>query len=400
MIKRIVISLVLFILLFVSNAYAVDFSYSARIENGGSKKYKAIRITPKIYNNINANMADLVLYDENNEPVPYFINSFKEIKTETQKSYAMKLVNSFVKDEYYYLDYALEEFPDEDIIATSIEIKTENSGFAKRVEVFGSYDNVNWEKVKEDILYSVEGIKKLEIQFDSIKKYTHYRFKISNNLEKISFSSVELKYNLVYHEKEYFTETLSPEYNVAEQENKTVIKIKDLKNLKVTGITLKTDSTFKREVTFDGRISKTLYNLNFNGMQYTDLTIAVEPYRITSDTAELVIDNKDDKPINVEGIEIEYLFDELVFEGSGSKEYVLKFGNNEILTPKSYDISNYKEYILDEGYDILNIREIVELPSKEPETKPPEYDYKLIFNISIILVAVIMAVIIFLKIKK
>jgi len=117
-----------------------------------SKKYKAIRITPKIYNNINANMADLVLYDENNEPVPYFINSFKEIKTETQKSYAMKLVNSFVKDEYYYLDYALEEFPDEDIIATSIEIKTENSGFAKRVEVFGSYDNVNWEKVKEDIL--------------------------------------------------------------------------------------------------------------------------------------------------------------------------------------------------------------------------------------------------------
>jgi len=211
---------------------------------------------------------------------------------------------------------------------------------------------------------------------------------------------VELKYNLVYHEKEYFTETLSPEYNVAEQENKTVIKIKDLKNLKVTGITLKTDSTFKREVTFDGRISKTLYNLNFNGMQYTDLTIAVEPYRITSDTAELVIDNKDDKPINVEGIEIEYLFDELVFEGSGSKEYVLKFGNNEILTPKSYDISNYKEYILDEGYDILNIREIVELPRKEPETKPPEYDYKLIFNISIILVAVIMAVIIFLKIKK
>jgi len=99
-------------------------------------------------------MADLVLYDENNEPVPYFINSFKEIKTETQKSYAMKLVNSFVKDEYYYLDYALEEFPDEDIIATSIEIKNrKTAAFAKRVEVFGSYDNVNWEKVKEDILY-------------------------------------------------------------------------------------------------------------------------------------------------------------------------------------------------------------------------------------------------------
>jgi len=85
MIKRIVISLVLFILLFVSNAYAVDFSYSARIENGGSKKYKAIRITPKIYNNINANMADLVLYDENNEPVPYFITALKKSNRNAKK---------------------------------------------------------------------------------------------------------------------------------------------------------------------------------------------------------------------------------------------------------------------------------------------------------------------------
>jgi len=64
-------------------------------------------------------------------------------------------------------------------------------------------------------------------------------------------------------------------------------------------------------------------------MQYTDLTIAVEPYRITSDTAELVIDNKDDKPINVEGIEIEYLFDELVFEGSGSKSMFLSLATTK-----------------------------------------------------------------------
>jgi len=50
---------------------------------------------------------------------------------------------------------------------------------------------------------------------------------------------VELKYNLVYHEKEYFTETLSLNTTLLSRENKTVIKIKDLKNLKVTGITLK-----------------------------------------------------------------------------------------------------------------------------------------------------------------
>lgn len=399
MIKKALISIVLFVVLFSSSVYALDFAYTARIENAGSKKYKAIRLTPRIYNNIGSNMADLVLYDENGEPVPYFINSFAESEFEAKKSYTMNLVNSFVKGEDYYFDYTVENLPDEDVIATSIEIKTGKDGFAKRVEILGSYDNINWEKVQDDILYNVDGIKKLEINFDAVKKYTHYRFKIPNNLEKISFSSVELRYNIVYHEKEYFSETINPEYTVLEQENKTVVKINGLKNLKLTGITLKTDSTFKREVSFDGRASKTLYNLNFNDTQYTDLTLPVEHYKVDSDTSELVINNKDDKPINIQGIEVKYLFDELVFEGSSSKEYVLKFGSNEISTPKSYDISSYREYILDEGYDILNIKEIIGEPPKATEN-PPKYDYKLIFNISICLVAVIMAVIIFLKIKK
>ncbi|HHV29328.1 hypothetical protein [Acetivibrio mesophilus] len=399
MIKKALISTVLFALLFSSTVYALDFSYSARIENMGSQKYKAVRITPKIYNNISANMADLALYDENNEPIPYFLNSFTESEVETKRSYAMKLINSFVKDEYYYYDYTLERLPDGDVTATSLEIKTDRNGFAKKVEILGSYDNINWEKVQDDILYSVDGIEKLEINFDSVKKYTHYRFKIPNNLEKISFSSVELKYNMVSYEKEYFSETIIPEYSVVEQENETVIKINNFKNLKLSSITLKTDSTFKRKVTFDGRASKTLYNLNFNDTQYTDLTLPIEPYRVASDTAEIVIENKDDKPINIQGIEAKYLFDELVFEGSGAKEYTLKFGNSEISTPKSYDISSYSEYILDEGYDVLNIKEIKEEPHQVPDNTP-EYNYKLIFNIVISAVAVIMAVIIFLKIKK
>ncbi|HOQ36253.1 MAG TPA: hypothetical protein PKW03_02290 [Acetivibrio sp.] len=282
MIKKIIFSILLFIFLFNTCAYALDYSFSARIVSTGTKKYKAVKLIPQIYNNTAENLADLEIFDENNEPVPYFINSFSE------------------------------------------------------------------------------------------------------NLGK----------------KEYFTETFKPDFDVEEEGNSTVIKVHGLKNLKLVSISLVTPSVFKRNVTFDGRASKMLYNLRFNNEEQKDLTLTVEPYKVTSDIGEIVIDNKDDKPIEVTAIEATYLVDELVFEGSGSKEYTLKFGNSEIKKPKSYDLSNYKEYILNEGYDVLSIEDIKGSPAKDLSSVKEPYDYKTLFNIGVSIVAVVLSVIIFLKIKK
>lgn len=398
MIKRLLISIVVFTVLMSTIVYALDFSHSARIQNSGNKKYKAVRLSPVIYNNINENMADLVLYNKNNEPVPYFINSFIESEIESKKTYEMKLVNSFVKDEYFYYDYTLKNSQDEDVTATSIELQSDKSDFAKKVEIFAGYDNVKWEKVQDDMIYDIDGNKKLEIVFDNIKKYTYYRFKIPNNLEKVSFSNVVLKYNKMLQKKDYFTDTILPTFTTDERGTATVIKIHDIKNLNLSSITLKTDSIFKRNVSFDSNASKMLYNLEFQSTKYKDLTIPLDRYRVTADTVEMVIDNKDDKPIKVLGIEATYMVDELIFDGSQSEDFTLRFGNNEIQIPKSYDISNYKEQILNEGYDVLSIEEIKTEPQKAPVKS--QYDYKLIFNITILAVATVMGIIIVLKLKK
>lgn len=398
MIKKLLASILLFVFLNSTVVYALDFSNSARIENEGNKRYKAVRLTSEIYNNIRGNMADIAIFDKDNEPVPYFINSFVESGVEEIKAYEMRLINSFVKDEYFYYDYTLLKPQDEDVTATSIEMQTDKEGFAKKVEVLGGYDNVNWEKVQDDILYSVGGSKKLEITFDSIKKYTHYRFKILNNLERVSFSAVELKYNRVMQEREYFTNTISPDFTAQERGETTVIKTSDFKNLKLTGIILKTDSMFKRNVTFDGRVTKMLYNLEFENTKYKDLTIPMDMYRVSADTCEIVIDNQDDKPIKILGVEGKYLVDELIFEGAKPGEYTLRFGNSEVLSPKSYDISNYKEQIINEGYDVLSLKGIKAEPSEVPQE--PQRDYKWIFNITIIVVAVVLGIIVALKLKK
>lgn len=186
MIKKIIASVVILLTLSYIGTYAIDFSYSASIENSGNKKYKSVRLTSEIYNNIQGNMADLELYSKENEPIPYLINSSEDSDFILNTVYEMKEINSFVKDNYFYFDYTLKTPQDEDVTASSIQVKTENKNLAKEIEIFGGYDNVKWEKVQEDIIYNVAGNKKLEIAFDGIKKYTHYRFKISNNLEKSS----------------------------------------------------------------------------------------------------------------------------------------------------------------------------------------------------------------------
>jgi len=396
--KRLIASIALFAALTSTVVYALNYSYSTSIENEGNHKYKAVRLTPEIYNKVGENMGDLELYDKNNEPMPYFINSYVESGIETKKSYDMKLVNSFVKDEYFYYDYALKNTQNEDVTATSIELQTKNEAFAKKTEIYGGYDNVNWEKVQDDVLYSVDGNKKLEITFNGVKKYTYYRFKILNNLENISFSTVALKFNKTLQKKEYFIESTSPKFSTEGQGNKTVVKIEGLRNLKLSSITLKTDSIFKRNITFDGGASKVLYNLNFANTSYRDLTIPLGQNRISAATVEIVIDNKDDKPIKVSGIEAKYLDDELIFEGSKSSEYTLRFGNSGIQNSKSYDISNYRELILNEGYDVLSVKAIKTEASNAAIKS--QYDYKLIFNIAISIIALLMGIIVFLKLKK
>ncbi len=397
--KRIILSIAIFIVSSSMFVNAADFLYGADMKNHGEKNYKAVRLTSEVYNKLSENMADIMVFDNDNEPVPYFINSFNESRESTHKSYELKLVNSFVKDDWFYYDYVLKDNVPSDVAATSIEISSSSTNFAKQLELWGSYDSTHWEKVQDDIIYNVDGSSKPEINFSGSKKYTCYRFKLFNNLEKVEFSTVTLNYDRTLRNKEYFIETLAPEYTSEEKGNTTVIKLKNMKNLKLNKVSLKTGSTFKRNVSFNGSVTKALYNLEFDNVKYRDLIIPLESYLNVKDEAEITIENNDDKPVEVSGVEVEYLVDELVFKGAETKNFTLRYGSNEINTPKSYDISNYKAQILTEGYDLLNIENINKV-SASGNSEEIRINYKLIFNIIILIVAAVLGFIIIRKLKK
>ena len=390
--KTVSIILIILLLEFISiTAYA----HTALIEIDGENRYKAIRLTPQIYNAANSNLSDLLIKDSNGENVPYFINAGSKNTTTSKESYSMELINSYLKDDCFYFDYKLSITRDSDTISTSIEFTTWNTNFAKEVDIYGSYDNINWFFVQKDTIYSIDDKHKLTIDFINPQKFTHYRLKLANNLEQISFDTVKLIYSIETSEETYFIEILKPRFSVTSGDKITNIVIEGLKNLRLCDITIHTDSMFKRNARTQNGISKEIFNLILNDTSYSDTTIPLNWHASPGETYIITIADADDKPIQIDGVTVRYYADEIIFEGSANEVYTLEFGADSSKAAPVYDINQYKSEILKGAIDKLEIGEIAYVT----EEIPPERDYRLIFNIVIIFIALLLGTVIVLKLK-
>ena len=387
-----------FLLLFLFSAITpVAFAHSATLQIGGEGRYKAIRLTPEIYNNANSDLSDILIKNSQDEPVPYFINTGFQRVSEIREAYAMVLIDAFTKEDHFFFDYKLTTERERDTVATSIEVSTHNTDFAKSVDIYGSYDNLYWEFVQKDKLYAIDNKAKFVVEFNKPQKYTHYRFELTNNLEKISFDAVNLIYSATASEKSYFIETLLPAFTVEEKDKTTHISIDGLKNLRLCDITIETDSMFKRNAFAPRMPGKELYHLSLNDTSYTDTTLPLNWQISQENTYVITIANNDDKPIDVKGIVVHYYVDEVVFEGTANERYSLDFGQDAAKTAPVYDIERYKDEILKSAIDKAIVGPINYAEEKE---KPAERDYKFIFNIVVIGTTILLGGLIFLRLKR
>ena len=391
---RKIISLLFVLALLCTTAFA----NTEKIENNRENRYKSIRLTPEIYNSANSDLSDLRIIDASGEYVPYFINNGYQTDLKEAVRYPMSLINSYLKEDNFYFDYKLTEQLERDIIVTAIEFTTTDTTFAKNVDVYGSYDNIHWEFVQRDQLYRVSDKSKLEINFSTLQKYTHYRFRLNNNLERISFNTVDLTYSVETTQRRYFTEHLLPQFQTEEKDKETHIYIEGLKNLRLSEIVIDTDSMFQRTVEVPNfGIRRELYNLAFSDTDYKDTSIPFNRNTSRDDTLKLIINNGDDRPINITGIMVQYYVDELVFEGSDDEVYTFRFGADTSVRAPIYDIARYKDEILKDDIDRLEMRNIT---FEEIQPEPEQYDYRMIFNIVVVAVAILLGLLIILKLRK
>ena len=387
-------------LFFVSTTCLADtdtnesFQYSAPLTTEASQNYTSVRLTPEIINKSDDNLSDLLLIS-NEQAIPYFINSHSIAKNSSVSTYNMEMADSYVKDSFQFLDYKISDEYSSDIIATSINFKAYGQ-FVKDIDFYGSYDGITWVFIKSDSIYQVNEGSNLSIKLFPMEKYTWYRFRIHGNQEQISFDNVWLEHSLDIISRDSFVETLTPEITIEEDSKTTVVTLSGLKNIVLSEIEIKTDSMFKRNIYVNGA-SHTLYNLAFENKHYRELTIPIAGYQCDSDTLELRISNGDDAPIKIDSISISYLAYDIVFQNT-PEPVTLYFGNNEISTPPQYDIIRYKEHVLAEGYGKASIGEISQLSTED--IKESNVDYTMIFNITVVAVAILLAAVLIVRIKK
>ena len=379
---------------FAATQMPQGFRYTVPVIAQEEGTYTSVRLTPQIINKLNSDFSDLLFWSEN-QAVPYFIHGYSLSKSESTTEYEMVLSDAYVKDSFQYLDYKLSEESSDDIVATSLQMISLGQ-FSKEIALYGSYDGIHWDFVREDSIHQVDGSRKLFVELRPEEKYTWYRFRISGNQEPVTFEQVWLEYRVDVAAKNFFVETLSPDMEIRQEEKTTVVILSGLKNLEISEIEFETDSMFKRNVYVNGKPHE-LYNLTFGSENYRDLTINLDGYQCLSDELEIRIENGDDMPIQLSSVSLSYLAYDVIFQNTRNP-IVLYFGNDEAEKPR-YDIAAYKENILSQGYSKANIGEMIELPAETPD-EADKTDYTTIFNVVIIVVAVSLAAVLLVRIKK
>ncbi|MCL1913001.1 MAG: hypothetical protein FWG10_03740 [Eubacteriaceae bacterium] len=382
-------------LLALAIAATPAFAHTASIQMAGNSRYKALRLTPEIYNNANSDLSDLLVVDSSGQNAPYFIHNTMVDTSASYEAIPMKLANSYLKEDSFYFDYELALPSDSDTIGTSIEFETRDTNFAKNATLYGSYDGMNWDKVTDDMLYSIDKKTKLSIGFTSPLKYTYYRLQLSNNLEQISFSAASIVYNIETSNASYFVEAFNPSFNVKSSDGKTVVSIEGLKNLRLDSVEIQTSSMFKRYACTSSGASKEIFNLSLNGEAYSDTRIPLARQIPQYDVFEVTITDADDKPIIIDGVTVNYCADEIVFEGEPGIMYTLEFGQDPAKRAPVYDIASYKEEIIRGGIDRVGISQI-DISAEIPKGR----DYTAVFNIVVAAAALLLGAVIVLKLVK
>ncbi|MNO98863.1 hypothetical protein D3C76_906220 [compost metagenome] len=247
---------------------------------------------------------------------------------------------------------------------------------------------------------------KSSIELGSEYKYEFYRLSVQNNVEKLSFPSLQLIHNTEDLQWQDYKKIDKPAYEVEQGDGVTRIIVNNESRLRMIEMQLLTESknfTRSYELYDDQGVynravgEHNIYHLDFKDVQITNNTITASS-PIDSPHFTIKINNRDDAPLDIVGVETTYIVDKLVFEDQGKGPYQLLYGNSHANQPQ-YDIVNFKKHI--ELEDITLGKLGAQVAAKEatsPVEPTPWWEQpKVWFNGVIIVVSILL---IYLLVKK
>ncbi|MCL2420449.1 MAG: DUF3999 domain-containing protein [Defluviitaleaceae bacterium] len=380
-------------LFFAFTAYAAEANlYSIHIAVDGTQAYKAFALTPEIINHAGTT-ALRVIDRESGEEVPYFIHSAAYEEAVQESNIAFEFLRRFDEEGYYYLDFRVITTPNTDPLVSHLSLESPQNEFLKSITVLGSHDDQHWIRITNGLVYAVGDIHQTEIGLEGVQRFSYYRLRIPTPQDRVDFMASGI-HRQAWATPVPFISRHEAVFDMESTDGISTITIPGLagteatmENLRVTGIQIETrHANFKRSVHTEYGWPQVIYRLFF---QETELENTLVTFLGMPQRPQIVftISDYDDRPIVIDRIWVEYAVDYIVFHAEAGSAYDLHFGGG--LTRPRYDIENFRDMIIHEGFALAQLQGLAIVINQGPEAQ----DYGWLFNIAIVLAGVVLTVV-------
>lgn len=373
----------------------VAWNYFTTIHKEGNNKYKSLFLREEVYEHALPGLTDLRIVDAQGEYVPFYIQKGSTILRSNSIVYSSKVQQSFKKNNDSYIDFVIIPLKNNmDVAGNSLTFDLPKGNFLKNIEIYGSHDGDSWSYIGKDYVFRAEERAKNEIPIGPKSKYTYYRIGILDNPENLVLTNLRLSNQYTDSQWSRYVKRAQVDFNVKTDKNESIITLTNKQKLTIKQIILEVEENFQRNYKVYGDQEKRiflksgeLYNLQLENVKVSGTTIDLSSTPTSVQTIGIKIDNRDDRPLVIKSVIIEYYIDKLVFPDMGSTSYQLHFGHEKAAKP-NYEIELQKAYIEKEQQDSCSLGD-VEAKGRELPV-PSSLNMQYIFNGSIVIVSILL----------
>ncbi|MCX7745881.1 MAG: DUF3999 family protein [Clostridia bacterium] len=379
-----------------------DWKYYKEIKIKNGNQYKALYLDDEVYRYSKSDLSDLRVIDSKGAAISYYIQKGWESSNPNTVFYEAERIHRFKENNHSFYNFkVIPVKSNTDIPVNKLFLSVEAGQYLKNIELYGSYDNVEWEYIMKDTIYKVENLTKNEIALNNTQKYKYYRIKVLNNIENINITKASVIYdsvNLVHND---YLKRSYLKYDMETKDRDTWITIQNGNKLKLKSFRIDAGGNFNRhyeiyekngnEYSYTG-IKGEIYNLKFKDMDIANTVLDLSSQPLNSQLIRIKIFNQDDRPLDIKNIEVTSYVDKLVFESKGAKDNKLYFGSEKASKPQ-YEMETFKGHVEKESQDLCSLDKVMlnkaadkgKEQNKEDEKK---INSKFIFNAVLILLSV------------
>lgn len=392
-------SFTLALFLLSTTVFAQNFLYKREIKgikNSKQTEWYKLEIPVEVVEKTNTDFSDIRIFGVNDADTlesPFLTKKVMQSFENEQVSF--RIINEAKKgNDYFFTLEKQKEVENTEEAINLIKLDFENTNFDWKVKLEGSQDQNEWFEVLND--YRIVSIQNEFTDYKFTKlvfpnsKYNYYRISISEKSlkPKLNSASVFLQKTTAGNFEDI--KIISQHIEVDKERKQTIIDIQLAHSVPIDFISLKVKNDFDyyRTIQFKYLLDSTktekgiIYNfvtLHTSTLSSLEKKNDISDFFINSTTKsrhyQIVIDNQDNQPLDIEKVEIKSYVNQLftrVTPTDKNLTYFLIYGNQNLQKP-NYDIIRFESTI---PADLISLELDSEqkIPQKEVEKVTPLFE--------------------------